>query len=202
MKKSVKLLIVVLVLIIFGLAGFIVWDKVINNKKNDTNTINQNSNIEPNKMSTEDALNLGEKMYKEAENCYIKMSDIHSKLSNQNIGTTEKMEKVEDRTTMENIKKVLVKNAYNDLLEYYHAEEKNGEYYISTGGRGDNPLYQETKALTVKNVESDKIVYIATSVYEVVRNNTATNETETKDYEFVISKIDGEWKVEEFTLPY
>lgn len=215
-KKSVKILIVILCLTIVGLVTFIVIDKVIKLKvnlydedkilskvnKNDTNTTKQKFNSEPEKMSTEDALNLGEKMYKEATNCYEKMSDIHSNLSTQNIGTTEKMEKIEDRTTMENIKKVLVNDAYNDLLEYFHAEEKDGEYYVNTGGMGSNPLYKETKALTVKNIESDKIVYTATSVYEVVRNSSATNETETKDYEFVLTKINGEWKVTEFTIPY
>lgn len=178
-------------------------DKILSKvNKNDTNTTKQKFNSEPERMSTEDALNLGEKMYKEATNCYEKMSDIHSNLSTQNIGTTEKMEKIEDRTTMENIKKVLVNDAYNDLLEYFHAEEKDGEYYVNTGGMGSNPLYKETKALTVKNIESDKIVYTATSVYEVVRNSSATNETETKDYEFVLTKINGEWKVTEFTIPY
>ena len=44
MKKSVKVLIVVLVLIIIGLAGFIVWDKVINIKKDDEKTANSTQN--------------------------------------------------------------------------------------------------------------------------------------------------------------
>ena len=44
MKKSVKILIVVLVLIILGLTGFIVWDKVINNKKGDKNATNSSQN--------------------------------------------------------------------------------------------------------------------------------------------------------------
>lgn len=131
-----------------------------------------------------------------------KISEVHSELTNQTIGSSEAMVKIDDKTVMENIKKVLVNNAYNDLLEYYYTEEKNGEYYVHTGGMGSNPLYQETKALTIKNIASNKIVYVATSVYEVVRNSTATNETETKDYEFVLTKINGEWKVSEFTIPY
>ncbi len=44
MKKSVKILIVVLCLIIVGLTGFIVWDKVINNKKDIDNTTNVTQN--------------------------------------------------------------------------------------------------------------------------------------------------------------
>ena len=44
MKKSVKILIVVLCLIIVGLAGFIVWDKIINNKKDNGNTTNTTQN--------------------------------------------------------------------------------------------------------------------------------------------------------------
>ena len=46
MKKSVKILIVVLCLIIVGLASFIVWDKVINNKnsnKKEQNEVNVNT---------------------------------------------------------------------------------------------------------------------------------------------------------------
>lgn len=64
---------------------------------------------------------------------------------------------------------------------------------------GSNPLYINTKDLTIKNIDSNKITYIATSVYEAVNN---PDETETKDYEFVLTKIDGEWKVENFTEPY
>lgn len=47
MKKSVKVLIVILCLIIVGLVGFIVWDKVINKKENTDNT-----NVTPNNIVT------------------------------------------------------------------------------------------------------------------------------------------------------
>lgn len=46
MKKSAKILIAILIIIIVGLVGFIIWDKVINNKKSDekTNTTNTTQN--------------------------------------------------------------------------------------------------------------------------------------------------------------
>lgn len=163
----------------------------------ETNT--QNSSSEQENLSRDEALVLGKKMYKKVEEYYEKMSEIHTEITNKAIGGSETMAKIEDNTFMENVKKVLIKDAFNDFMDYYCIEEKNDGYYTGTGGMGSNPLYINTKDLTIKNIDSNKITYIATSVYEAVNN---PDETETKDYEFVLTKIYGEWKVENFTEPY
>ena len=163
-----------------------------------TYTYNINKNNEQSEITREDALELGEKMYKEVEGYYKKMSEIHPNNFVQTTETAETMAKIEDNTFMENVKKLLIKDAFNNFMEYYHIEDRNGEYYASTGGMGNNPLYISTNDLTIKNMDNYTITYIATSVYDDIDYTG----TETKDYEFVLTKIDGEWKVENFTLPY
>lgn len=178
------------------------FETVFSYKSSDKRKTNiANSNNEQSEMTREEALELGEKMYKEVEGYYEKMSKIRNDIETdftESEAALGVVAKIEDNTFMENVKKLLIKDAFNNFMEYYDIEDRNGEYYTFICGSGDNPLYISTNDLTIKNMDNYTITYIATSVYD----NLDYTGTETKDYEFVLTKIDGEWKVENFTIPY
>ncbi len=89
------------------------FETVFSYKSSDKRKTNiANSNNKQSEMTREEALELGEKMYKEVEGYYEKMSKILTDLESEFEGTGVSMAKIEDNTFMENVKKLLLKEKY------------------------------------------------------------------------------------------
>ena len=221
MKKSAGVILVLIIVLLLGVIGvggyFLVKEnnntnseigelknEIANLKKNLENTSNDQftDDIQTNNVTTtvasniteQEAIKLGNELYKLTEDYYTKVTEIHTEIVNQTIGDEEGQVKIKDKSTMDLIKNKLIHEAYQNLTEYFNITEKNGEYYITNAGMGANPRYLKTEELKIESIENNKITYIATSEYD--------DTPQTKEYPFIITKIDGEWKIEQFTLPY
>lgn len=154
MKKSLKVLIVVLCLIILGLTGFIVWDKVIDNKKNGentniSNTISQNEDNDKTKMANEAIRNALK------DQNWLKEKGIYTEI-NDGV-TTWKPEiyiiKIGDNNEMPVylVKTHVMDSAYTKIVTY-----KDGDIYVSKNSVGSDYCDED--------VDIEKNIVKATSI--------------------------------------
>lgn len=244
MKKSVKILIIILCLIIVGLVTFIVVDKIINiskksnnennnvvaeenNEKIEGNNIAEQNNVQQNTttknstqvqnntenqtqnkstsvLSTQEALTIGNEMYKKAKNCYwngVKYSENSSYDIDKNGSSYYKI------TNINEIKSVLVDEAFSDFLNKKLIKEKDGEYYIVAADRGGDISYLDNE-LKIDSITENKIEFTSIEKYcaneedyGVYNSSNDVKDIITKEYKFVLVKESGKWKVSGFTLP-
>lgn len=240
MKKSVKILIIILILVILGLVTFIVADKVINNKRENkdeniivseneannsyeneinniqkftNNTINSTKNEvnivaqsqSANILSTEEALALGKEKYEVANNCY--WSGVEANYGDVIYDIDESGNPYYMITNIDEIKSILINNAFSDFCNEKRIKEKNGKYYIVAAGRGSDISYLGNE-LKVDNITENKIEFTSIEKYcaneadwGMYSDASEVKDITTKEYKFVIVKEDNSWKIDEFTLP-
>ncbi|MBO5349189.1 MAG: hypothetical protein J6A89_05160 [Clostridia bacterium] len=178
MKKSVKILIIVLILIIVGLATFIVVDKVINNKKEDVAEIN----------SVVD--NAGQK--DESDNEQNKISESENKVNSNN--------KTNDSTSNFDIEKIDISIENKLLIAHYledfeNVNELTTEDMLNAISRGLNydwikleSIVENDRAYSEKQIKS--VVY---SVFGVeLKENKSVVGLEYKNGNYRLTQGDGD----------
>lgn len=85
-------------------------------------------------------------------------------------------------------------------------KNQDGSIYSYAGSRGGDQQYLDTKLL-IKNNSQNEIIFKAISnycdgsIYDDSSECASKKISETKEQEFVIKKIDNEWKIKYFYLP-
>lgn len=226
MKKSVKILIIVLILIIVGLATFIVVDKVINKEnnetlRNETNLVNETNNAEKETtlknnleendtnetqneaelLSESEALDIGKQKFEKAcSYAWDAKFDENKKI------TTENGEAYEIINVKE-MKEFFTDEGFKILCEQYaHGiAEINGNYYTYNGGIGGNPEFL-SQELSVESISENKIIFTSNAKYYNNPNDYDKDESLITDYrietsKFILIKENGKWLVDDFTDP-
>lgn len=210
-KKSNPLLyviIVILLVIILALIFFIFVDRGIIAGNNSNNQQNSNEVIdkqeEPEKppvsetklMSENEALELGNQLWKYAHSAYWGNEPAWNK-TNQVCNTTR--EEVKAKFASDFV--AAQKDISGQSSEYKMSLD---EFVSSTpcqSGRGSDQLYKTT-TLSVKDIQEDKVVYMAKSEYCGSSFCIDSNETvKIVEKEFIIKKQNDNWLISYFYLP-
>lgn len=228
MKKSVKILIIVLCIIIVGLVTFIVVDKVMNNNRdsnknenvanivegdnsnsiinevvNSTNEIEKSNKNEANSNNIEGILT-NEEAYKLGEEMYNKITTFNIK-TEENYDS-EMNEKV---TNISELKVIATGEAFNEAVSTNGVKKLDDGNYYCIGGRGSDPTYLDKHSLKVSSIKNNEIKYVVTEYYlkNIIEdegksfNELNDNQIETRKYDFILVKEEQLWKVSEYTMP-
>lgn len=220
-KKNNKILIVLLVILsilVLGLSGYIVYDKIISNKDTkasieDSNKINNNNNNNnknetevKNTISENEALSIGNELWKYAYSTF--WGDEPAWKSHYGEVNEYGGSPIICDTTIEQVKQ---KYSSDFKAQTCYSDGSNCiDYTIDTfipqntcqgAGRGGLQNYKDT-SLTVKDIKDDKIVFTATSAYCSSSFCHESNDT-TKEIkrDFVIIKQNNNWLIDYFYLP-
>lgn len=174
-----------------------------NSTKNEVSNTTQNQST--NALSTQETLALGNEMYKKANKCY--WDGVEGDYGNLIYNIDESGNPYYKITNIDEIKSVLINNAFSNFCSEKGVKEKNGEYYIVAAGRGDDVSYLGNE-LEVDTIAESKIIFTSIEKYcaneedyGVYNDASEVEDIITKEYKFVIVKENGSWKVSEFTLP-
>ena len=226
MKKSVKILVVVLCFIILVLITFIVIDKVMNNKDSDKteNAVNiieednnnsisnevANSTNEIKKSNKDEASNnieeilTNEEAYKLGEEMYNKITTFNIKTEENN--EHENNEKV---TNISELKAIATGEAFDEAVSTNCLKNSDDGNYYRIAGRGSNPAYLDKHSLKVSSIKNNEIKYVVTEYYlkNIIEDEGKSfdelneNQIETREYDFILVKENQQWKVSEYTMP-
>ena len=157
---------------------------------------NQEQEKANNKMSYEQALKIGELAYQSAYECYW--------MYNVKFGDDIFYEKESDSVTLgysnitniDEIKKCFTKKGFEQFVRYNDIKEKNGKYYGLYGDRGSVLFYvgHELK-IDLNDITENKLTFTVIEHY-----NDPERAPEVKN-ELVVVNENGDWRVDEFTLP-
>lgn len=186
MKKNVKILIVILLIILIAAISYI----LLFGKNNKHNIIDSETALEIAKEKYERLLNYTSGNYinlsSEPSNseCYSWEDDVYYlKIDNY-------------KETIENDITDDFKSDFNYIAQII---EKDGIYYINTDSlsREKDQTYISTQ-LIVTSVNADEIICEAQSTYR----NYVDNVTNKISRKFILKKVNENWKVSKFELPY
>lgn len=184
--KVLKTLAFIVFLIAVGFITFIIADKYI-----EVGDTQKTQNLSA--MTEQEALSIGQGLYEKAVDCY--MMNIKREEGSADYLRITNQEDIND------IKLILTDNAFKKYTEYYGIEDRNGVYYIANAGKGSDQTYVGNDRLTMNKIEDERITFTVTVDYSD-DSLAGTEQTKTEDYEFIVVKEDGKWKVESFTMPY
>lgn len=202
-KKNTGLivLVVILSLVVIGLSGFIVYDKVLNTKENN----NTNTNEETKIIDEDSAIKIVQYLYSESWNFYQR-NLFRSCLWKSNSNCVDEEKEWKKLTEPEKIPSIKVDN-YNETMEgvftlngikqyekkfEYAIKKENDNIYIDlpTSGEGAG---LSTANLKIKSIE-DSIITASVDILEAPfdENNISSVEN------IIIKKENGKWKMEQF----
>lgn len=181
----------------------------LSNKDNSNITSNADSNVTSNvesnvnsnisKLSNEEALNIGNDLYKKAKTSYADKMNQESCSDSSNIDG----EMLTDCTSL-----------YNNLLNYFSTNNqvsrggspkenifssfinKNSKYYLVPSGGGFNGEAKTT--LTISSLEENKIIFTAKSVISLPNEQGQLEVDSTETDDFIIVKENNTWKISYF----
>ena len=201
-KKNIGLvgLVVVLIIMVFGLSGYIIYDKLLTNKSKETETFNKttvsNTNEEKDTikdtMSESDALSIGNELWEYAYSTYWASKPAWEVTSPNG-----------SKCDTNNVSKIKAKYAPDFKA---NGPEPDWDYTLDTfmhcsGGRGSNQMYKETN-LQVKDIQESKIIYTAKSEYCGSSFCTESKDTaKVIENDFIIIKQNDNWLISYFYLP-
>ena len=226
MKKSVKILVVVLCFIILVLITFIVIDKVMNNKDSDKteNAVNiieednnnsisnevANSTNEIKKSNKDKASNNIEEILTNEE-AYKLGEEMYNKITTFNIKTEENNEHENNErvTNISELKAIATGEAFDEAVSTNCLKKSDDWNYYCIAGRGSNPAYLDKHSLKVSSIKNNEIKYVVTEYYlkNIIEDEGKSfdelneNQIETREYDFILVKENQQWKVSEYTMP-
>ncbi len=194
--------IVILVIVVLGLEGYIIYDKVLKdtpeaekdiNKDNDKNQTNE-KNLENNLMSDENAIQKGEKLFKEAIDIFYLSSWFHpdytTYINDERCGLGIGCIKIANWSDMKTkfTSKFISSLNNKDKAVNYGIHIIDNEGYLIDGFAD----YQLPEFVNLNVIEK--------SENEIVFNAMLTNQGIEYNTKFIIKIEDTIWKIDEFSL--
>lgn len=163
--------------------------------KKTTITSNSNSNVaKSDTLSVEEALNIGRDLYKKATVTYPSplSGALESKCTDLKSSTAQGLEQYDCTSLYNELKTIYVEN--NEVFKNFR--DIDGKYIYLVGGIGF--VGKVTTTLSVKSIETDKIVFMAS----IDLYNEPDKSTNQYNEEFIIVKENDTWKIStyEYTL--
>ena len=198
--------IIVLVLLVLGMGGYIVYDKTVikQNNESDKNVQTEKKLEEPSLLTNDEALETG-------KNLYIKTRDIAYNQGNEmkvdtNVCYSYENEQMTQTTcndfTFNKVTDTSFKNDFTakGLKQYEQKATEyggggfviyNGDYYIKPykWGPFNGPWDTDATKITVKEINEDNILLEATETFDAETINTT----------FTIVKENNQWKMDDYT---
>lgn len=183
-------------------------NEIEESKKEATDNNNNNNNATTeNILTEEEALKLGKEKYEEAisldlildDSAILKTETVNSSVMGEIENPIYKVEGISE------IKKVLSDNAFKYFCKEWNIVEINGEYGHPAGNRGFMEEYENSTIKSVDEITENKITYTVEANYK--ENSYFSNGEEKvvpahkEENKFVLVKENGEWKVDEYTIP-
>ena len=209
-NKGLIVLIVVLIIMVLGLGGYIVYDKLLTSNTKETTTSNnsQSNDTETEKksMSESEALTIGNELWEYAFSTYWGGEPAWK----SHTGETNEygVKSIVCDTTIEQVKLKYSSDfkAQSCLSDGSTCTDYTIDTFIPQtacqgAGRGGLQDYKETN-LKVKEIQANKIVFIAKSEYcgsSFCHESKDTVKEIEKD--FIITKQDNNWLISTFYLP-
>lgn len=210
-NKRLVTLIIILMIMVLGLGGYIVYDKLLTSNTKETTTSNnsQNNDTETEKnrvMSESEALTIGNELWEYAFSTYWSGEPTwksHTGETNEYGGKP-----IVCDTTIEQVKSKYssdfkAQSCFSDgsTCTDYTIDTFIPQTACQDAGRGGLQDYKET-TLKVKEIQANKIVFIAKSEYcgsSFCHESKDTVKEIEKD--FIITKHDDNWLISTFYLP-
>ena len=193
-NKGLIGLVVVLVVMVLGLSGYILYDKLLTNNTKETTTNNTivNTNEAKETMSESEALSIGNELWEYAYSTYWASKPAWEVTSSN-----------DNECDANNVSKIKEKYATDFKA---NGPESDWNYTLDTFmhcsyGRGSNQMYKETN-LKVKDIQENKIIFTAKSEYcgsSFCMESKDTVKVIEKD--FIIIKQNDNWLISNFYLP-
>lgn len=136
-------------------------------------------------LSETEALNLGNEKLQKIKEAYWGWRDDNTKEEGKRL-------KVKDEYIKE-IKDMCTENAFKQFIEYWSIHVANDGYYYITGGVGANPRYISDE-LTIESTNEREIIFKNTAKYD--------DTPAIKENKFILVNTNGNWLIQDFTLPY
>ena len=185
-------IIIVLLIMVFYYKGLSnkVCPKCENNNTSTTTNTNQNNNELP---KEEDIINTGKTLWNNTYNLYwnfmknIKYTEIslgENKINNMNDFNFTS----------------LTNNALNELYNSLNIKNNNGTYYIDSIRTEGDPTYMISE-ITLKENKDNKIIYNVESKYCASGEKNNCKDIANVNNDFIIIKVNDNYKVESFVLP-
>lgn len=191
--------------------GTVAGDKKVvenNDVVEEEDVIEEEDVVDKTILSEEEALNIGDELYKKASQSYYgiyeKKGDgleyaYYSKLQDDffqsdELGHYRKL-------LLDDMRKVFSSEMFDNLYyikNAYYIVGSDNNYYMEALSVGGNPTYIDSK-LSIIDIHSDVIMFNVSSYYNVEDYDDLDEIRESK---FSIKKENGEWKVSNFTLPF
>ena len=180
-NTGLKIMVIILCLLVVGLSGYIVYDKVSSNDKESIQDINVNNN------SNENILDVGLNLYK------FMTGTGTGPFKWSNNECTNYVEVISILT-----EEYFLSDNDNKGFSIPYIDVEDGKWK-SFGGYGTG--YQsQFKKISLKEQTINKVVFEITYEYSIM-GDTTNNKTEATDI-FIMKKIDNKWKVDNFKLIY
>ena len=211
-NKRLVTLIIILMIMVLGLGGYIVYDKLLTSNTKETATSNnsQSNDTETEKksMSESEALTIGNELWEYAFSTYWGGEPTwksHTGETNEYGGKP-----IVCDTTIEQVKSKYSSDFKAQSCFSDGSTSTCTDYTIDTfipqtacqaAGRGGLQDYKET-TLKVKEIQANKIVFIAKSEYCSSSFCHESKDTVKEiEKEFIITKQDDNWLISTFYLP-
>ena len=152
------------------------------------NTSNNKNNSLP--FTEKEALTIGKEKYKEIINLIPKSDTTNTFFATQNSSGYWKVNNIPE------IKSKFTDSAFKYYCEKFSITEIDGVYYESVGDRGEDEQYISSDIQKVTNITENQIEYIVVAKFYEWDNK---NSTYTKEYKFILTKENEDWKVSQYT---
>ena len=209
-NKGLIILIIILFIMVLGLGGYVIYDKLLTNDSKETTTSNNSENKdreEQKSISESEALTIGNELWKYAYSTFWGTEPAWTNHPSDTPNQYGGIENICD-TTIEQVKSKYAsdfkaQSCYSDgtTCADYTIDNFVSEVACQGAGRGGIQDYKDT-SLTVKSIQDNKIVFTAKSEYCGSSFCHESNETVKEvEKDFVIVKQNDNWLISSFYLP-
>ena len=205
-SRGKNVVIVVLVLVVLGLVGYIVYDKFIVEDVNEPIKVEKKSKTSL--LNKEEALKIGKERYEYVRDglysCgYEKVKTDANKGINVVDNTMVPGNQFLKIANIDEIKSNLTEHAYLDWVKEPYIQKYENDYYINLEC-GERPDYaRDEYQIEVKEIKENNIIYsISEYFYSVDGGGNVVediNKAEKNVINFELVKEDNMWKIKEYT---
>ena len=203
MEKKSNTLVVILVIVIIGLVGFIVYDKAINKETKSEEPVN-NQDVTNNSVEGDtETLNKLKEVFikvhgvKRSPNAYCGKSENSDKIGRTGTNDYISTEYSSYEEMMNDLKQYATEEVLNLKSDNYYVED--GKFYCESFGKGGSIYEDDGYVIELNNIGDDTIT--ATVMVEQSFFNNK-NYKAVQKYEVKYTKNDSNWIISEYTQKY